>query len=479
MSVEAPVESTPLGSRAVLNSAFVLSARIVSRLVSLVVVLALANYLGADRYGRYVTLVAYSALVSVLADFGLNTLYTREAARDRHRMGAYLGNLLSGKLALAVLAVVVFSVALALTGLTDLIPAGAALLVLTTYANLLRNSFYALGRLEFEGIAILGETVIQAGLILLGARGGQSIAYFVWAYAASYGFTCAYTFAVVTAFGLVRVKLALDLALLRRWLKLAFPFALGFFLTNVYFRVDVPILNLFRGYQEVGWYQLAYKPFESLQFVPLALQSVVYPVLAVYYSSAADRLGIAYQRFFKILVLLGWPISVGTLVLTHPIGRLFHLFPESEPSLRILALGIVFLFVNSAFTAMLYSIDRQDLFAWVTAIAVVVNVVLNFATVPSFGYLAASANTVLTEAAFSVAAWWMLNRRHRLPWFRPTWRILAAGALMGAVLLLVADRALYISLPVGALAFVAGLGALHAVEREELDLLLKGLRLRR
>jgi O-antigen/teichoic acid export membrane protein len=138
----------------------------------------------------------------------------------------------------------------------------------------------------------------------------------------------------------------------------------------------VPILNLFRSFQEVGWYQLAYKPFESLQFVPLALQAVVYPVLAVYYSSAKDRLGLAYQRFFKILVLLGWPISIGTLVLTHPIGRLFHLFPQSEPSLRILALGIVFLFVNSAFTAMLYSIDRQDLFAWVTAIAVVVNVLL-------------------------------------------------------------------------------------------------------
>jgi O-antigen/teichoic acid export membrane protein len=463
----------------VLNSVFVLGARIVSRLVSLVVVLALANYLGADRYGRYVTLVAYSALVSVLADFGLNTLYTREAARDRERMGRFLGNLASGKLALAVLATVVFAVALAVSGLGQLIPAGAALLVLTTYANLLRNSFYAVGRLEFEGVAILGETVIQTGLILAGAKTGQGVAYFVWSYAASYGFTCVYSLVVIQVFKLARMSLGFDLRFFWTWLKLAFPFAVGFFLTNLYFRVDVPILQHFKSFHEVGWYQLAYKPFEALQFVPLALQSVVYPVLAVYYSSAADKLIQAYQRFFKILVLLGWPLTIGTLVLTHPIGRLFRLFPQSEPSLRILSLGIVFLFVNSAFTAMLYSIDRQDLFARVTAIAVVVNVVLNLASIPAFGYLAASANTVLTEAAFSVAAWWMLRHRHKLPWFRLSWRVLAAGLVMGAVLLLVAGRSLFVAAPLGAVAYLAALGALHAVDREELELLRRGLGLRR
>jgi O-antigen/teichoic acid export membrane protein len=479
VSVEAQPLTSDLGSRAVLNSAFVLAARIVSRLVSLVVVLKLANYLGADPYGRYTSLVAYSALVSVLADFGLNTLYTREAARDRARIGRYLGNLLSGKVALAVLATVVLAAALGVSRLGDLIPAGAALLVLTTYANLLRNTFYAVGRLEFEGVAILGETVIQSGLILLGAFTGQHVAYFVWAYAASYGFTCAYCLLVIPAFRLATISLGFDLDLLRSWLKLAFPFALGFFLTNLYFRVDVPILQHFKSFQEVGWYQLAYKPFEALQFIPLAMQSVVYPVLAVYYRSAIDRLGLAYERFFKILVLLGWPLTVGTLVLTHPIGRLFRLFPESEPSLRILSLGIVFLFVNSAFTAMLYSIDRQDLFARVTGIAVVVNVVFNLASIPSFGYLAASANTVLTEAAFSIAAWWMIRHRHRLPWFRLSWRIIAAGAVMGVVLLLLASRSVFIAVPIGLLVYAAALGALHAVDREELDLLRRGLRLRR
>src|SRR5205085_7504278 len=186
-------------------------------------------------------------------------------------------------------------------------------------------------------------------------------------------------------FRLAPLSLAFDFRLLTAWLRLAYPFALGSFLTNLYFKADVPILQHFKPFEQVGWYQFAYKPFESLQFLPLAIQTVVYPLLGVYYRESAAMLSAAYARFFKILLLLGWPLSVGTFVLVHPIGRIFRLFPQSEPSLRILSLAIVFLFANSAFTAMLYAIDRQDLFAWATGVGVVVNVGLNLAMITLYG----------------------------------------------------------------------------------------------
>lgn len=466
--------ATRLGSRAVINTTLVLGTRVVSRLVALVMVIVLARHLGDDAYGRYTTLIAYSALVSVVADLGLSPLYTREAARQPDDLPWYLGTLLTGKVFLAVAASLIFAIALATAGLGGLIVPGAALLVLTTYANLLRNTFYALGRLEFEAIAIVAEIAIQAGLILAGARTGQGVGYFVWAYAGSFGFTCLYCLAVITVFRLGRLSFRFDRALFRRWLRLAFPFALGAFLTNLYFRADVPILQHFKPFHEVGWYQFAYKPFESLQFVPLAVQAVAYPLLGVYFREAKHRLGIAYARFFKILVVLGWPLTVGTFVLAGPVGRLFQLYPESIPALRILALAIVFLFANSAFTAMLYAVDRQDLFAWATGVAVVVNVGLNLAFIPRYGYLAASAITVVTEAAFSVAGWFFVARTERLAWLQVSWRTLLAGLLMGAVLYPLSHRAVYVSAPLGLGAYVAALWMLRAVRREELDLVLRG-----
>lgn len=474
-----PGAPSRLGEMAVRNTLFVLGARVVSRLASLVVVIVLANALGPDGYGRYTTLIAVSGLVSVVADLGFAPLYTREAARSPSQLGDYLGTMLLVKVTLAAAAVVVLALALGFgVGLEALIVPGASLLVLTAFANLLRNSFYAVGRVEFDAIAIVCEIAIQATLILYGAHAHASVAFYVWAYAASFGFTTVYSLVVIRAFGLGFVRLSLDMKLVRRWLPLALPFGLTFFLTNLYFRADVPILQHFRHFAEVGWYQFAYKPFEALQFVPLAIQAVVYPLLSVYYVSDPARLQLAYQRFFKVLVLLGWPLTAGTFVLVHPIGRLFRLFPESEPSLRILAFGIVFLFANSAFYAMLNAINRQGLNAWATGAAAAFNIVLNLALIPAFGYLAASAVTVMTEGALCVLGWWFVQSagpQLRLPWLRISWRVVVAGLVMAAVLYPLAGFPIYLSVPAGMLAYALAIYLIRAVSPAEWELARRGL----
>jgi O-antigen/teichoic acid export membrane protein len=475
-ALDAPAER--LGARAVRNTMFVLGARIVSRLVSLVVVIVLANALGADGYGRYTTLIALSGLVAVVADLGFSPLYTREAARSPSQLGDYLGTMLLVKLVLSAAAFGILAMTLGLVGLMTLIVPGGCLLVATAYANLLRNSFYAVGRAEFDAIAIVGEIAIQAALILYGAHAHVSVSFYVWAYTASFVFTIIYSLTVIRIFGLGGVRFSLDLPLIRKWLPLALPFGLTFFLTNLYFRADVPILQHFRPFAEIGWYQFAYKPFEALQFIPLAIQAVVYPLLGVYYINDPTRLQLGYQRFFKVLVLLGWPLTVGTFVLAHPIGRLFRLFPESEPALRILAFGIVFLFANSAFYAMLNATNRQAFNAWATGLAAVINIILNLILIPSFGYLAASANTVLTECSLCVFGWWFVQRRARqlrLPWLRLSWRVLAAGTVTGAVLYPLAGLPLYVSATSGALVYLISVYMLRAVEPVEWELARRGL----
>jgi hypothetical protein len=79
----------------------------------------------------------------------------------------------------------------------------------------------------------------------------------------------------------------------------------------------------------------------------------------------------------------------------------------------------------------------------------------------------------------AIAGCLFVARRHRLPWVRLSWRVVLAGLVTGAVLVPLAQRSLLISAPVGALVYVAALWLLRAVQPEELDLLLRGWRLRR
>ena len=126
---------------------------------------------------------------------------------------------------LGLLAFVVFSVLLVIVGVGELAVPGGVLLVLTTYSALLRNTFYALGRLEFEAIAILGEIGIQAAGIIAGARLGADTPFFVWVYATSAAATALYSGIVIRAFGLAGIRLAFDLSFLWGWLRTALPFA--------------------------------------------------------------------------------------------------------------------------------------------------------------------------------------------------------------------------------------------------------------
>jgi O-antigen/teichoic acid export membrane protein len=475
VAVDTQGAADALGARTPRNAVLILAARTVSRVIALVMVLVMANHLGASGYGRFGTLVAYSALIGVVADLGLSTLFTREAARRPGQLGDYLSTLMIGRIPFVLAAIGLLGLALWQAGLSSLVLPGALLLALSGYSTMVRNSFYATGRLGLEVVAILVEIGVLSSLIFLGAWIEAGVSWFVWSYVASYVASIAYTILVLHRFGIGRLRLRFDPALFKVWILAALPLAAGFLLTNLYFRADIPILQHFRNFEEVGWYQLAYKPFEATQFVPLAVQAVVYPLLSVYFASAPDRLDRAYQKFFKVLLMAGWPLTVTVFVLVHPLGRVLHLYPQSEPALRILAVGIVFLFINSAFTAMLFSTNRQGRYAWATAIAAGVNIGLNLMLIPFFGYLAASTTTVLTEAVLSFAGWWLVGRS-RLPWLPIGWRVLVAGALLGLVLLPLARFPVYVGLTVAPFVYLGALLLVRAFDADEKAVFRLGLR---
>ena len=311
-------------------------ARVASRLLAFVTVIATMNQLREAGFGNFQALVNYTALVAVLVDLGFNTLYVREGARHPAEIGRYLSNLLSARVLLALVALLVLAGALKLAGLESLLLPGFVLMVLTSYSNLLRNTFYALQQLRFEAAAIVLESVILLGLVLYGIYRHQSVAYFIWAYAASYGFSCAYFVTVILARRMATIRWRLEPAFLRRWFWQGLPFALTFVLTTLYFKIDVPILLAIKGAGQTGIYSSAYKPFEALIFVPMTLLQVVFPILSIQHRSSPERLRQTVERFFKALVILGWPVTVGTVLLAPGLTHLLRLFPAAEEPLRIL-----------------------------------------------------------------------------------------------------------------------------------------------
>jgi O-antigen/teichoic acid export membrane protein len=471
-----------IGTRAVGNAVMLLVARVLSRGIALVTVFATANALGPGGNGRFQAAVTYAALTSILIDLGFNTLYTREGARQPDQIPHYLRSVLSSRALFALPALAVLALTMRLSGLESLLLPAFALMVMSAYSNVLRSTFYAIGSLTYEAYAILAEAVVLLAGTLYGVQTHRGVDFFLWCYVVSYAFSSAYFVAVITARKMVRWGWELDFGFIASWFRKSLPFALAFVITTLYFKIDVPLLLHFKGFTQLGWYGFATRPIEALLFVPVTILNVAFPVLAVYHTESRERLLHATGRFYKTLFGLGWPITVGTVILAPGINGLFDRsgkFEEAALALQILGAGIFLMFVTNAFIAALNAMDRQVLFTWAAAVSLGVNVGLNLFLIPAYGYLGAAWATNLTELALLVAGWLMVRRvLGRVPVFRLSWRIFLAGLLMGAVLYFFHSAhgwRVLLAILVGMVVYGAGLLLFRALEPDELALARRAL----
>jgi O-antigen/teichoic acid export membrane protein len=480
-----PARSVGLGSRALRNTVLVLSAKVVARLVALVTVLAMIRYLTEIPYGAFATLVNYTAIVSVVLDLGFNVLFVREGARHPDEIQRYLRNVMSLRLLMSVVAMGLLALALAVNGLGSLLLPAFALMVLTSYSTLLRNGLYAVQRLGYEAAAVVFESLVLLAVVLWGIYTGQGVAYFVWAYAAQYAFSCCYFVVVLAAKRIAVIGWRFEPGLLREWFWKGLPFALTFVLTILYFRIDQPLIYALRPHVEAGLYGAAYKPFEALLFIPMTFLSVVFPVLSVYHRERPGELLEAVNRFFKALLLVGWPLSVGIFVLAHPLTyALFgSRYAGSEPAIRILALSLGFAFVNNAFIGALSASDHQGSFTWAAGWSLVANLAMNLALIPTFGYIGASWATVMTEIVLGIVGW-TLTARHigYVSVWALSWRVVFAGVVMAVVIEPLRNLegvAMAIPIVLGAAVYGGVVLLMRGVTRDEIDWARRALALTR
>jgi len=184
---------------------------------------------------------------------------------------------------------------------------------------------------------------------------------------------------------------------------------------------------------------------------------------------------VAVDRFYKLLLLIGWPLTVGVVVLARGLTDLLRLYPQAEPALAVLGLGIVFMFVNNAWIGSLNAVDRQVAFTWAALASLVVNVGLNLVLIPAHGYLGAAWATVLTEAVLFALGWLLTPRYVRpVPLVRLPWRVVLAGLVMGAVLLPfrgAAGLAVAALVALGAAVFALAAFLLRALDTGEVEML--------
>jgi O-antigen/teichoic acid export membrane protein len=433
----------------------------------------LTRYLGPGDYGRFTLALMYVQLFGVLADVGLYMTVVRDISKRPEETEELVGNTLVLRGALS------FG-AIALAGLVSLVlpyEADVRLAILLAGGpllfGLLNSSLVAVFQAQLRmSRAVISEVVGRiAGLALTAGVALLDLGFYAVMGAAAGGALVSLVVTWLLVRGLVRVRLLANLAVWRRLLVASVPLGLALAMNELYFRADTLIISIYRDYEDVGEYTLAFRMLEFTLPLGTVFLTTLFPVMSRDAAGDPRRAAATIQGAWDVMVALALPLAAGGALLAPEIVDVIGGadFDGSVTPLRILLVAGGLALVNGIFGLALIARERQLAALWLNVAALVFNVGLNLALVPAYGIVAAAIVTVASEILI-LAGSYPLMRRH-LGFFPSPGTLgaaLGASAVMAGVLLPVRDAPLAVSLPLGVAVYAAVLYAVSPRARAAL-----------
>lgn len=378
------------------NTSFLTIASILQKVVSFVYFTVLARIIGVGNTGSYFFAITFTTIFTVVADFGMGQVLTRETAKFPERASEYLNTVLSAKILFglaAYLLVVFFTIFLEYQPeLRNLI----FLSGVTMFFDNLQSSFFSIFRarknLVYESTAIVISQILTLIIGTLALLLRAPLIWLIAAYTIPSAVIVGYgAFFVRRVYGL-SVRPVMDRRIFRQFLFLALPFALAGILGRLYSYSDSLIMSKFLTAQDLGWWSVPYKITFAFQFIPMALSASVYPAMSSFTITDPARIGELFVKAWRYLFIIIFPLSLGLIAVARPvIIRLYGIeYLPSVPILRILLVSLFFSYLSIISGALLNATNRQKIQTGLIATVLVVNVVLNLILIPKFGIIGAA-----------------------------------------------------------------------------------------
>ena len=460
------------------NTGIVIVGNVIYRLISLVLIIYLARYLGTVGFGKYSFVFAYLAFFGVITDLGLQTILVREMSRDTSIAPKLIGNAFIIRWILTIFAVVLSLIIITLMSYpadtTTYIYIAAFTLLFQSFSGFYSTIFQANLRMEYRIFARLVFRIISAILILwiIFSHGTLMQVMIVLVFSEMVMMLISYFFSR----RFIRPRFDIDFGLWRYLFKEALPIALSSVIIIIYFNIDVIMLSLMMGDAEVGIYSAAYKLSEPLSLIPSALMVSLFPIMSASFKNAKERLIKSYRLGVRYLLIITLPIAIGITLLADKIILLIYgtPFAESAPVLQILIWTLVFTSMHYVLTNILISIDKPKLYTVSTALCAIVNVTLNFILIPVMSYNGAAIATVITNVVLLIASFYFVSKYlHVLPLHKISVKPIISGLIMSAFLYYFIDVNIFLLVPLAGIIYLATLFAFKEFQKEDMDMVKK------
>ncbi|MFH1193065.1 MAG: flippase [Candidatus Jorgensenbacteria bacterium] len=422
----------------VMKNAFWLSvSNIGGRLIRAVIIVYAARVLGAAGYGVFSYALGLAGFFTIFADIGINSILTRNVARDPAQDREIFATAFWLKMALllCITLMIIFATPHLsnIPEATVLIPLVAFLTIADGIREFCNSYFRAKEKMEREAI------ITTAMNIAITALGFVALALS----ATSYAFTMAYvgSSALGALAGIIILRKEFlgvfsffRRALIRPILSSALPIAFLTMLASLSLNVDMVMLGWWRTPAELGFYSAAQKIVQVLITFPGIIAISTFPALSRFIGAHEREREInLIEKSVALLFFLALPLAVGGIVLSSSIiGFLYGSeYVPAALSFQILIAMILFVFPGMLFGNLMLAHDQQKKFAPVAFFSSLGNVFFNVLLIPPLGIAGAAIATLFTQGFSNLSLWHIVKRVTPFRVFFHIKKIAAASVVMG------------------------------------------------
>lgn len=391
------------------NTGWLFFERIVGMALSFFVGVYVARYLGPANFGLFSYAASFVGLFVVIATLGLDNILVRDLVKDKKKRDELLGTTFVLKIIGSVLMLIIIFITVRFTNndnFTNLLIFIIATGAIFQSFNVINCYFQAKVLSKYMVYAQLFSTILCSVIKLLLIHFNMGLIYFAIV-------TLLQSIVLVSGFIAMYMKQKLNLFnwrlnfdLAKRLLNDSLPLMLSGIAISVYMKIDQVMIKNMLDAKAVGNYAVAVKLTEVWYFIPVLINSSLFP--AIINAKKIDE-KLYYGRLQKLYDLMVWSaigISLPVMFLSNNIIKLLFgiQYQEAAGVLQIYVWACVFVFLGAVSSKYLIAENYTKILFLITFIGAIINTVLNIILIPKFGINGAAIATVLSQfvIAFSV-----------------------------------------------------------------------------
>lgn len=401
------IKSIIQGSKVLKNVSWLVGGRILQMIISFVVNILTARYLGPSNYGLINYAAVYTGFFSSLCSLGLNSIIVKELIDNPNKQGEILGTA-------AVMKVVASTLSwIGIVALSMVIDSGEPVTISVVTLCSIGLIFQAMtlfeywfqSRLESKISAIatlIAYTLMSAYKVVL-LINGKSVQWFAVATAIDY-----LIISIILYLAYRRKKgprLSFSYATGKRMLSQSYHFILSTLMVAVYGNTDKFMLkHMLTSSEAVAYYSTAVSICSTWVFVLQAIIDSFNPTIIELHKIDYEQYKKRNQQLYGIVTYLSLFVSLVITLVSKPAIELLYgeAYVGAIAPLRVITWYTAFSYLGVSRNAWLVCEGKQKYLKFLYFSAAIINILLNAILIPFYGATGAAVASLVTQMGTSI-----------------------------------------------------------------------------